>query len=523
MARDFHADMQTLDTIRAFVEHRDLDRAAALAQKTLASGYEHPLLFTAIAMRLQNERRFDEALPLFERAVSMAPADAGARNGLSLCLLRLDRPAEALYHVEELLKRHPQFVFGHVSRGNALTALGSLLLARESYLRALELEPGNVAAMAALASIGARRGEHEETRQWAARALTASPGLPSAVISLATANLAGSALDESEKMLRQLIAGPRTDPSDRARATGLLGDVLDAAGRYGEAFDAYRNCNEALRQRHRRFERESGALAQARALAAALDRVTSDGWRAVRAPPPALPEALGHAFLLGFPRSGTIPLEAVFNGHPQIVSISKPDLLPDAWDLQSLLQADERQLGAMRSAYFDSVRRMGADTASKVLIDKHSLNTLRLPLIARLFPQAKILFAQRDPRDVVLNNFRHRSRMNSAMYQLLTVEGGAAYYDAVMSIADRARALLDLPWHAVRHESLVADLAQEARATLEFIGVKWVAALDEVADIATARNKERPDVGHWRHYRTQLEPVLPMLQVWAERLGYPPD
>ena len=35
-----------------------------------------------------------------------------------------------------------------------------------------------------------------------------------------------------------------------------------------------------------------------------------------------------------------------------------------------------------------------------MFIDKHPLNTFKLPLIARLFPDARILFARRDPRDV---------------------------------------------------------------------------------------------------------------------------
>jgi len=26
----------------------------------------------------------------------------------------------------------------------------------------------------------------------------------------------------------------------------------------------------------------------------------------------------------------------------------------------------------------------------------------------------------------------------------------------------------------------------------------------------------------WRHYYTPLQPILPMLKPWVERLGYPP-
>ena len=53
------------------------------------------------------------------------------------------------------------------------------------------------------------------------------------------------------------------------------------------------------------------------------------------------------------------------------------------------------------------------------------LNTVLLPLVAKLFPDAKILFALRDPRDVVLSCFRRRFGMSPQMYDFLTLEGAA--------------------------------------------------------------------------------------------------
>src|ERR1700689_2579052 len=145
-----------------------------------------------------------------------------------MCLQRLNRPAEALDHVDTLLKNHPGLGFAHANKGNALISLGLLGRAKQSHLRALELEPGNFIAMAALASIATHRGEHGEARRWAEQALAASPGFPDAVLSLAAADLASGAIAHAETLLQQLIMDSRAGPSDRSRATGLLGDVLDA-------------------------------------------------------------------------------------------------------------------------------------------------------------------------------------------------------------------------------------------------------------------------------------------------------
>lgn len=539
MARNLEADMETLRAVLTYAQNRDFQRAGALAEQTLASGFEHPLLLNVLATRLEQEGKFEESLRLLQRAVTISPGDVGARNALALCLQRLDRPAEALHHVDELLKKHPDLGFAHANKGNALISLGWLGRAKQSHLRALELEPGNLAATAALASIATHRGEHDEARRWAEQALKLAPGFPDAVLSLAAAELASGASPKAETLLHQLILDSRAGPSDKARASGLLGDVLDTLGRYAEAFDAYSACNEALRQIHRRFASGTSMLAYTRALSAAMEGFNGQAWAQDPSVDAGSAGALGHVFLLGFPRSGTTLLEVVLDGHPQVASIEEHELLTDAvlkfmrepLNFAALAQADESELSTLRAAYWEGVRNAGIEVAGKMFVDKYPLNTLKLPLIARLFPRAKVLFASRDPRDVVLSCFRRRFKMNPAMYELLTLPGAAAFYAAVMHFADRVRPLLGLDWHEVRYETLVADLAQETRAICEFLGLEWQADMGDFAarvqarEHATpstaqlARGLDRSGIDHWKNYSAQLQPILAVLEPWVQRLN----
>lgn len=539
MARDLKADQEMLRTVLALAQNRDVPRAAAIAERALAEGFEHPLLLNVMAARLEEEGRLEEAVRLLQRAVALAPADVPARNALALCLQRLDRPAEALQHLDVLLTKHPGLGFVHASKGNALIALGSLGLARSSHLRALELDPDNLAAMGSLASIATHRGEHAEARRWAEQLLARVPGFPDGVLSLAAAELAEGATDRAESLLRGLIADPRAGATDKARAQGLLGDVLDAAARYGEALAAYSTCNEALRQIHQRFAADTSILTYTRELAAAFTAVAPT-WPA-RAPPAEAESggAAGHVLLMGFPRSGTTFLEVVLDGHPALASLEEHELLTEGvrkfmsepLDLAPLARAGESELQPLRAAYWERVRRAGLDVSGKVFLDKHPLNTLKLPLIARLFPRARILFVTRDPRDVVLSCFRRRFRMNPAMYQMLTLEGAAQFYEAVMDFADRARPVLGLEWLDVRYESVMADLTAETRAICDFIGLPWAPGMGDFAarvperERATpsiaqlARGLDRSGLGHWQHYRTALEPMQATLARWIARHG----
>src|SRR6202034_385985 len=112
----------------------------------------------------------------------------------------------------------------HASKGNVLIALGLLGRARRSHLEALDIEPNNLAATAALASIATHRGEHEQARDWAQQALRIAPGFPDAVMSLAAAELASADTGSAERRLHQLIVDARASRIDKARAAGLLGD-----------------------------------------------------------------------------------------------------------------------------------------------------------------------------------------------------------------------------------------------------------------------------------------------------------
>jgi tetratricopeptide (TPR) repeat protein len=537
MARNLDSDMRTLRQVLDLAQQHDFAGAAALAEATLADGFEHPLLLNVAATRLEQLGQHDRALPLLERAVAIAPADVGARNALGLCLLQLDRPREALLHFDELLKRHPELPFAHASRGTALIALGLPGRAEPSHLQAVQLEPGNFVSLAGLASIAAGRGQYSEATRWAERALALVPGYPDAVLSLAAAQLSRGEQAAAESRLRQLIIDSRSGPADRARAAGLLGDVLDAGGRYAEAYDCYQACNAALTQIYQ-YLADANVGAYTRGLCAALETVNSSGRQ--RHTSASVSDAAGHVFLLGFPRSGATLIEVALAGSPRVVSLDEHELLIEGVrafmrepvDFKSLADAGEAETAALQADYWRRVRAAGIETAGKVFIDKHPLNTVKLPLIAKLFPEAKILFAVRDPRDVVFSCFRRRLQMNPSTYECLTLPGAAAFYSATMQLAQSAQLVLGLDWHEVRHEQLVADFEREMHAICQYIGLDWEPSMRDFALRLNGRERATPSTAqlshglisparsHWRHYEAQLSPVLPVLAPWLEKFGY---
>jgi hypothetical protein len=319
-----------------------------------------------------------------------------------------------------------------------------------------------------------------------------------------------------------------------------MGDIFDAQDRVAEAFDAYTRCNEALRSIHGARFGGNEARDFVAAMEAQLARTSAASW-APRAPAAEPSGVSGHVFVLGFPRSGTTLLEVILEGHPDVVSLEEQELLLDGVhefmrrpeDLSRLSCASEAVLAQFRDAYWQGVDAAGIKVRGKVFVDKHPLNSLKLPLLSRLFPRAKIILAGRDPRDVVLSCFRHRFRMSAPIYELLTLEGAARYYDAVMSLVIRARSVLPLDILLVRHEDLVTDFAAELNRICIFLGIERAEAMADFAKRGGGRAVLTPStaqlvrglntegLGHWRRYREQLAPVLPVLSDWVKRFYYP--
>jgi tetratricopeptide (TPR) repeat protein len=541
MTRNAQTDHATLTAVHAAAVRGAHAEASALAEQALADGLEHPLLLNLAALNLDKQGRHLDAERLLQRAVAIGPNDLSSRNALGLCLLQLERPAEALEQFDVLLRLDASLPFAHVSRGNASFALGAIDDAEAGFRRALEIDPNQPAALAGLARIASSRGAHADARRWAEQSLGVLPGFPDAVLSLASAELGERNPHRAEVRLRALLTDSRLAPLERAYATGLLGDVLDAKNLPAEAFAAYTSCNAQLREIYApRFSESQNALEYALALTQFFEKAVTSQWKSSAGAVENKSGATGHVFLLGFPRSGTTLLEVVLEGHPDVVSLEEQELLIDSVreymrrpsDLERLMRADDAQLEPLRAAYWRLAAAAGTDVSGKVFVDKHPLNTLKLPLIARLFPQAKILFACRDPRDVILSCFRHRFQMSAPIYELLTLEGAARYYDALMRLAVCLTGALKLDMCLVRHEDVVTEFKREMRRICAYLELEWAEGMGDFAMRARTRSVLTPStaqlvrglssegLGHWRRYQGQLAPVLPLLDPWVKRFLY---
>ena len=516
----------------------DLAGGVALAEQALADGLVHPLLLNLRAFRAEAEGRIADSLADLQRAHALAPQDVSLLNAMGLCQSRLGRHAEAAESLARATALAPNFPQAWNNLGVAQLALGDLTGARRSFEAAGALEPRFAEPRGHLALMAARRGDREGARGAAQAALAVKPNLPEAVRAMAEVDLAEARPAEAEARLRHLLADPELGPNGRYLSRGLLGDALDRQGRYAEAFETYQAANLGHRDANAaQFGRSSLVP-----LIDGLNQAFASVWPRGAAPdPPAEPPvARRHIFLIGFMRSGTTLMEQVLAAQPDAVSLEEKEVLDSGVmdyltrpeGMARLVAADQAALSVHRADYWDRVRRHGVEPAGKVFIDKMPFDGLRLPLIQRLFPDARIVFALRDPRDVVFSCFKHRFALNAYTYELLTLPTAVRLYDAYMRSVETFRSRLVLPFHLYRHEDLVADFDGQVKALCDFLGVAWNEAMRDIGGrsrqgLVTSPSApqllnglSRDGLQQWRRYEAQLAPFYRNLAPWVRHFGY---
>ena len=425
-----------------------------------------------------------DALPLWEAVVRAQPRDLDARLKLGETCSRLELHSTAVAIYREALRTFPDSADLWMAIAQAQEDDGNRQPAQEAYLRALSLRPDWALPISGV--LGLQRGK-------------AAPELIVQAVSMQHG--------------RQL-----SDP-ERALLGYALGKVQDAQGEYDVAMASWHDANAARRRMiggHDRQQLERHARRLVEVFDA--DLFARPGIRGCDDPRP--------VFVVGMPRSGTTLTEQIIAAHPLALGCGElpdiplfvrqfgsrwPEVAP-ALDHAFLHQHALRYLeAALRHAPADATR----------LVDKAPLNYFNLGLIALLFPQARVVWCRRDPRDIALSVYSENFSLES---QFATDLGDIGHYIRVQTeLMHHWQSVLPLPILELQYESLVETPEAVARRLIDFVGLPWDPACLQFH--RSGRGVQTPSrwqvrepihrrsSGRWKHYAASLATVETLAQA----------
>lgn len=239
-------------------------------------------------------------------------------------------------------------------------------------------------------------------------------------------------------------------------------------------------------------------------------------------------------FIVGLPRSGTSLIERILANHSDIFSAGELSIIPN--QIQHLNRR-ERQVGSgryypdciddmsplssrqMASGIIDELRGLASEAKphAKLVVDSLPENVENIGLIKFLFPSAKIISVQRDPRDLAISNYFTDQQAGGDDF--------ACHLEWIgMRISDHT--LLMNHWNSLfpgeiielKYEDIVENTEFQVRRLLKYLGVKWES---QVLDIGTGDHPfkttsiwpvsqpiHRKSIGKWQYYEKHLGPLI---------------
>lgn len=454
-------------------------------------------------------KELDAAIENYQMAIGVNPEAGEAHLRLADLLAPRFKLEDAAFHYSYGLRLIPGHADGHAKLARVYEMLGRISEGRESANTALRLQPGHIGALVSLGIIEKRDKNYVEAKNIFRDVLHAATG--DSVISVAAIE---------------------------------LGHVLDRLGLYDDAYEQFVIGKAACQQlaRNMPFDRQAFQKRIVKNRQYFTHDHVSKWDNTAGVFDKSRPAPI---FFVGFPRSGTTLVEQVLDQHERVVTSDEvnfvwqtiekiPALLEGKNsypDCMQDLSADEVKI--LRNAYWQQVEN-ALDTLEEnsLLLDKLPLNLVNLGFVGRVFPDAHVLVALRDPRDVCLSCFMQGFTPNSAMANFFSMESTTRFYHQVMALWLHDREVLPFKWYQYRYEDLVDDFDSTTRGIFRFLELDYPenaanyhsAAINKMISTPSYQDVTTPiydrSKARWKGYERYLAPYKDQLALFINEFGY---
>ena len=492
-----------------FFEQGAHAEAAALYEEAVELDSSFAEALSNLGSALSHLGRYEEAERCYREAIALSPNFSDPHANLGVLLRQKSYLSDSEAFLRRALKLKPTDLDARTNLGLTLVFLGRLRDARAYFAKVLKTTPRSVLALYGMGQIAALEGQFEEAETTFRRVIEIDPKMSNAWASLPLIRKMTKADSDWLKGAEE-IATSRIHPMEEANLRFAMGKYCDDVNDFADAFKNFKRGNELLKTAAEDYDRQGHST-----FISGLMRIYSrEAISTIGAPGSSSAKPV---FVVGMPRSGTSLAEQIIASHPAAYGAGELNF----W--AALMEKDDELSHAVlsepaRLRVAEEYLRIleGFSASASRVIDKAPVNSDFLGLIYSVFPNARVIYLQRDPIDTCLSCYFQQ--FLTGLNFTLDLSDLAHYYREHQRIITHWRAvlppgfILDVPY-----EELVADQETWSRKMLDFVGLEWDPRCLEFhtnkRQVTTAsawqvRQKVyKSSVARWRNYEKFIGPL----------------
>lgn len=505
--------LSPLDLAGKLYNKGQISKAHQICLRILTSNPADHKAMLLLAMIERRRGNLTKAIGLATQTIRLKPDYADAL--INLGIMYHDRHIFSLAKkfIEQGLQIEPDHRLGLLVLANLQQDNKDWPRAEWAMRRLLLLDPSEAEFHYRLGDLLLRQGRHGEAEDAFSSALAIKPNLIKAHFGLSRAHHF-SADDPQIDILKNRLADPGLSIKDNILLNFSLGWGFDQIGAYPVAFSHIREANRLQATLNPFDEKEHLRY---------LSRIR-DGYAAIDPRPPTLGKQFLQVpiFIVGPSRSGKTLLESLLTMDKRVIPLGERN--------DFLLAMDETiARHELRGGFPECLGRLTPDQLDELgsayrrrvaAIDKNAryfVNTLPglykfVGLILEALPEAKVICCGRGALDTCLRiYFTHYNHPHPYSHDQETL---ARYFAAYWHHLAFWQTRYGERIFRINYEDIVTDPQVTISRTMDFIGMDMPPDLTEY--------KIPPDeIGHWRHYANELQPMRKTLDALAQDCEIP--
>jgi tetratricopeptide (TPR) repeat protein len=480
----------------------------------------------------------EDASKSYQKAFQINKNHFQAYNNNGVVLQQLGRYESSIYYFKKALKINSNYISAYINLSVSLFSIEEPWLAIECLEAAFELDPKCAKVYYNLCNIYDRINQLDDLKKTIKRATTHLPeSNPFLLLSMAKLAVREKSFNDAIQYIDKINIDKFT-PLDNAAVAEVLGKCYEELGKYEKSYPQFEKANKEFNKLRGHNEIDSQRyFNKVLKLSKSWTDTKKLNWKSC----PNFDAEISHAFMVGFPRSGTTLLDAILRSHPNIsVYEEKPMIgaverqLFDIGTYDLLNSLSNEKIVSLRKVYLDQLEiQPDYSKSAKISIDKLPLNLVKAGIINRILPESKFIFVLRHPFDCVFSCFKQNFSANDAMANFITLHQAATLYDAVMKLWFQYTDNLDINAYTIRYEDLVQDMPGTIAPLVKYLGDEWHDDMLNYKDTALSRhmintpshsqvieNIYSKSINKWKNYKDPMNTVTSVLAPWAEKFGY---